>query len=287
MGKVRIVTDSNVCLPPPLFRDRHPLEIVPIQVTCGSLEIGDDPALSAQEVIQYFDRCQSFPQLTPPTVEDFQQVYENLRCETDQIISIHSSGALSGTVQNALLASRYYLGRCNIQVIDTKTISAGLGMIVQAAQDVASRNFRMDDVIRIIRGMIARMYSIFFLDDLSYLELNNLISRSQAILGNMLGVLAFLTLEDGEIVPMEKVNSRGQASEKLIEFVSEFSHTEQIAILRNGAFSNDEIQTLSDRLVSLHPRTPLTVHTYGPSTATCIGPRSLGVMVLESEENAL
>jgi len=285
MGKVHIVTDSSVCLPVKHPAYRYPVTIAPIQIRTESKTIEDDADLPPAEVAAFFDGCDSFPTAHPPSAESFRRIYQDLRQHTDQILSIHSSGAMCSIVEEAEKASQHYLGRSSIQVIDSRTLSIGLGLIVQAAAEAAERNRNLDDCVRIVRGMIPRVYAVFFLEDLSYLDQNGMITRSQAILGNMLGVIAFLTMEDGQIIPMEKVRSRPRAVEKMVEFVSEFSAVQHMAILKNGAASRDELTQLSDRLQALHPTTPLSMHTYGPSTATCIGPRSLGVIVLEAEED--
>jgi len=285
MSKVHIVTDSSICLPTRHPAYRFPVTIAPIRISGGSHKIEDDPRITPADLASYFDNCETFPAALPPSADIFRNIYQNIRQDTDQILSIHSSASMCRIVDEAEKASQHYLGRSSIQVIDSKTLSIGLGLIVQAAAEAAERNRNLEECVRIVRGMIPRMYAVFFLEDLSYLDQNGMITRSQAILGNMLGIIAFLTLEDGQIIPMEKVRSRPRAIEKMVEFVSEFSSVQHIAILRNGAASRDEVTQLSDRLQSLHPTAPLTLHTYGLSTATCIGPRSMGVFVLEAEED--
>jgi DegV family protein with EDD domain len=187
-------------------------------------------------------------------------------------------------VANARAASQQFLGRCNIQVIDSQTISFGLGLLVQAGIEAAARDEEFDDIIRVVRGMIPRLYTVFFLDDMVYLERNKLVSRSQAVLGNMLGVIPFLTMEEGKIVPMEKVRSRSRALEKLVEFVSEFSTVDSLALLQGRAEPTEETALIAERLQAIHPHTPIILGSYSPSLATFIGPDSLGVVVLEAEE---
>jgi DegV family protein with EDD domain len=215
------------------------------------------------------------------------RIYTQLQSETDQILSIHTSSGLNNIVANAHIARQQFLGRINIQVIDSQTASIGLGLIVQAASEAAARGEDLDALVRIVRGMIPRLYMIFFLDDLFYIVHNDLISRSQAILGNMLGIIPFLTMENGRMIPMEKVRSRSRAIEKLIEFVFEFSAVEHLAILQSSMLPTQESSSIKDRLRSYHPSTPITITSYGPVLSTFIGLNSLGVAVLEAEDNSL
>ena len=201
----------------------------------------------------------------------------------DQIVSIHASSKLSPTVANARAASQQFLGRCNIQVVNSQSLSVGLGLLVQAASEAVAAGKEFDDVVRIVRGMVPRLYLVLFVDDLMYLERSGLIARSQAVLGNMLGIIPFLTMEDGKLIPMEKVRSRPRALEKLVEFVGEFSDLEHLAILQSTPEMTDDSQLVAERLRAMHPDTPVSITSYGPSVATYIGLNSLGVVALERE----
>src|SRR3989304_5529946 len=76
-----------------------------------------------------------------------------------------------------------------------------------------------DEVVRIVRGMVPRLYLVVFVADLTYLERSGLVTRSQALLGNMLGILPFLTMEDGKLGPRGKGRSRPRAVGKVVGFV--------------------------------------------------------------------
>ncbi len=284
MPHVRIVTDSAVRFATSDYTAREPITIAPLTIRCAGLTLEDDPNADIERMRALFEDGDPPPVAEPPSVELLTSIYDRLQRETDQILSIHTSANLSGTVANARAASQQFLGRCNIQVIDSQTISLGLGLLVQAGMQAAARDEDFDDIIRIVRGMIPRLYSVFFLDDMVYLERNGLVSRSQAVLGNMLGVIPFLTMEEGKIVPMEKVRSRSRALEKLVEFVSEFSNVESLALLQGRSEPTEETALIAERLQAIHPLTPITLGSYSPSLATFIGPDSLGVVVLEAEE---
>ncbi len=287
MARVRIVTDSAARFSTPDFLHRHPVTVAPMTLRCGAVTLTDDPYAELAAAQAVFDACDPPPVAEPPTVDAFTEVYTQLQKDASHIVSIHTSSLMTGTYENARLASLSFLGRCNIQVLDSQAVSLGLGLLVRAAADAAARDAPADEIVRIVRGMIPRLYTVFFLDDMAYLERNHLVSRSQAILGNMLGVIPFLTIEDGRIVAMEKVRSRTRALEKLLEFVTEFSTVEHLALLHSQSQLNEETRQVVERLQGMHPGTPLSVLTYGPSLATFVGPNALGIVVLETEEEGL
>jgi len=184
-------------------------------------------------------------------------------------------------VAHARQAADEFLGGNKIVVIDSLTTSIGLGWLVEAAAEAAANGAALDEIVRIVRGMITHMYAVFFVDQLDYLERNGRLSKSQAVLGTMLGIKPFLTIEDGEIIPMEKVRTREKAIDKLVEFVSEFSNIERVAIMQSGQQPTEDTRLLLDRLEQTFPGQYFPVMTYGPGLACQIGPDSVGVFIYE------
>ncbi|HEY46798.1 MAG: hypothetical protein AMJ88_01355 [Anaerolineae bacterium SM23_ 63] len=287
MTPVCIVTDSSTRFPTPSILNRYPITLAPIKVRCGAVSVQDETETDLARMQDIAESCKSYSKIEVPSMGDMIDIYSQLQSGADQILSIHTSSGLSEMVNNANAASQHFLGRVDIQVIDSQSASIGLGWLVQAAAEAAARGEPLETIVRIVRGMIPRLYLVFFLDDLTYLEHNGLISRSQAILGNMLGVIPFLTMEEGRMIPMEKVRSRPRAIEKLIEFVCEFSAVENLAILQSYKRPTQESLSVMDRLRSYHPRSPIQTVCYGPSLSTFIGFNSLGVAVMEAEEGTL
>jgi DegV family protein with EDD domain len=283
MNEVIIVTDSSVRFQNTWHPDPRQIIYAPAAVRFGETLVEDTPSTDLSGVMPLFDGSAYTPRFIPPSVEQLERIYRELLPRTDKIISVHTSSRLSQAPANATAASQQFLGRCNIQVIDSESVSTGLGLLVQAASDAIADGVEFDDVVRIVRGMIPRLYMVSFLDDLTYLERNGLVSRSQAILGNMMGVIAFLTLEEGKLIPMEKVRSRPRALEKLTEFVSEFSILSHLSILESSGTPSEEARGLAERIRLLHPDTPISISCYGPSMATLVGVNSLGVVVLEQD----
>ena len=287
MPQVQIVTDSTVRFTSSDFLEKYSVAIAPMKVRCGPIEIEESTTSDLSVVRRQHLKDQSVPVPSAPSVELFTKIYADLHTRSDQILSIHSSAGICKAAENAQLARQNFLGRVDITIIDSQSVSVGLGLLVQEAAKEAARGTDLETLVRIVRGMIPRLYMIFFLDDLLVLEKNGLVSKSQAILGNMLGIIPFLTMEDGYLIPMEKVRSRPRALEKLVEFVLEFSSIDHLAILEGSSPATQESHTLAERLRAFYPHTPLTMTCYGPCVSSFVGMDSLGVVVLESEEDSL
>jgi DegV family protein with EDD domain len=244
----------------------------------------DSIDVDAQEYYRLLRDQHADISISPPTVEEFYRTYSKLAESTSEILSIHPPEALTSSVSNARQAAQMLLGRCQIIVLDSGTVSLGLGILVEAALRAARQERSFEEVVRIVRGLVPRIYIVFFSENLEYLKRSGRIGEAQALLGTMLGIKPFLTLEEGEIQPMEKVRTREEALEKLAEFVSEFDTVEQLAIIRGIHEQTEEIEFLIERLHVLFPEIDIPVIHYGPVLASHIGPDNLGVIVYESLE---
>jgi DegV family protein with EDD domain len=277
---VRIVTDSTVHLAPDVIQ-QFGIVVVPCRIRIDGKEYQDGIDLDEKDFYTLVYEQGKSAETCPPTVEDFYQVYRTLNQETTEIISIHISEALSRTCEHARRAVDMLLGQCKIIVIDSQTVSLGLGILVEAAARAAAEGQALDDIVRLVRGLIPQVYVVFFSENLDYLERGGRIGHAQALLGTMLGIKPFLTLEEGEILPMEKVRTRPEALEKLIEFVSEFDAIRQLAIVKGALSRADEIESLLASLHELFPDLDIPVIDYSPVLASHIGPNTLGMIVYE------
>jgi len=283
MPRVCIVTDSTAHFFDPHFLQQHPVTVVPLTIQFGPKSFKEGVDLNAEQFFKRVAAGGPLPMAMSPTPEQFAAIYENLVQTTDKIVSIHVSGKLSHTAHNARLGAESVKGRCKIHVIDSLSTSIGLGILVEAAAIAAERGDSLDEVVRLVRGMVPRLYTVFFIETMDFLAQAGRIGKAQAVLGAMLGIKPFLTLEEGGIVPMEKVRTRQQAIEKIVEFVIEFSDIERMGILQSASHPTEDTRLLLDRLAMDFPGREWPVLTYGPSLGTFLGPEAMGVIIFEGE----
>ncbi len=282
MSKVHIVTDSAATIEPAVA-ERLGVTIVPLTVQIDHQVYQDGADLGHEELLLRMACDRVCPKVVGPTSEQFRRVYTRLTRYTDQIISLHSSASLSLVRREAQIAAREFLGRCDILIIDSETLSLGLGILVEEAAKWAYESVSLGEIVRQIRGMIRRIYIVLVTDTLDYLEYGRLISPAQAILGAMLGIRPFLAIEEGRIIPMEKVRSRERAIDKLAEFANEFSDIEQVAILQSTPYPTDKTKALRERLELITPGHEFPILLYGPLLASHIGPDGMGLVVYEGK----
>lgn len=276
---VHIVTDSSAHGQIPAS-----VTVVPHTINVQGKAYREGIDLSAEEALRMFSHQPYAPTIHVPTQAEYLAVYDRLAHEYDAILSIHASRDILTSWQNARAAALQVEGRCEITVIDSRTISAAQGMLVRLAARILPDAATLEDVVRELRGAIDRLYSVYYVEATDYLMQNHIMTPSHSILGMMLNLKPVLTVEDGKLVPMEKVRTRIQAIERLVEFAVEFTAVDDALIVQHRPGMTDQTRMLNDRLSAEFPdrRFPSTM--YGASLAALIGSDATGLVILESEE---
>jgi DegV family protein with EDD domain len=284
MASTRIVTDVTAHLRPE-FAARYQVTVLPMEIHVGDETFLITPS-DGQTRARVFERMAGSPAKPAEAVFSpnvFHEAFERLSRVTEDILVVLGSGRLSNGVARAQSAARGYMGRCRITVMDSMSSSWGLGLVAEAAAKAADAGMPLDGIVRLVRALLPHIYTVFFVERLDYLEQKGRIGAAQALLGTMLRIRPILLVEDGDIVPMEKVRTRAAALEKLADFVAEFAMAEKVVILRSPLEdSMDEMVAELRRLLGeILPRRQFPAIEYDPMLACHIGPQAMGVIVYE------
>ena len=282
MAKVKIITDSCANLS---AEEAKALGVTVIPLT---IQIGDEKFEDGDtDITNYFFEQQergTMPvSVYAPEVAKFEKVYSALRKETDQIVAIHVSKHLIGVWENSRTGAEMFKGRSNIEVVDSNTILLGQAILVRKAAEAALAGAGVDEIVRLVRGLIPHIYTVFFVDTMSHLEKSGIVGKAQAMLGTMMQIKPLLFMEEGEIIPMEKVKTVNKAIDKLTEFVAEFDDIEQAVILQRHLEPTTESSMLLDRLSQLFPDIEFPIVTYNPLVASYVGHAAMGIIIYEGD----
>jgi len=278
---VKIVTDSSVDLPAQLA-DELGITVVPLYVRFGNEVYRDQIDIGADEFYQRLQHDPIHPSTTQPTPQDFANAYEKVAPKADGIVSVHISAKLSGTCNSALQGKkmREEVGPiCPIEVIDSQTLTMGLGMICIAAAKAANAGGSMEKVMEEVRQMIPRIHLLFVLDTLKYLALGGRIGKAKALLGSVLNVKPILAIKDGEVVPAGQVRSRSKGVDRLFDFVQGATNIQDLAIIYNT--TPDEAQTLAERIAPVFAKEKIMIARLGPLLGVHAGPGAVAVTFAE------
>jgi DegV family protein with EDD domain len=283
MPNIQIVTDSSAHITTPHFLSQYPITVVPNKISIAGKNYREGVDLTAEEALRLIAHQPYAPLVTSPTEAEYVEVYTRLARSCDAIISIHASREMYASWHNAMAAARQLAGHCPIAVIDSQTLCAGQGMLVKAAAKAIEREKTLDDMVRVVRGAVERIYSVYYVETINYLMQNKIMTASHSVLGTMLGVKPFLGVEHGRLAAIEKVRTRAQAIDRLVEFVTEFADIEDVVILQHKSYISEQTRMVQDRLAVEFPGQYFPYSLYGASLAALIGTDATGVVVLEKE----
>lgn len=285
MPNIQIVTDSCAHFAVPHFLHQHPMvTVVPNKISIEGQTFREGVDLSAEEGFRLMANQPFAPLVKAPTEDDFVEVYGRLaRAGCDGIISIHASREMYASYDNGLLAARQFGGSCPVAVIDSQNLCAGQGMLVKVAVKAVQEQLTLDDMVRELRGAIERIFSLYYVESVHTLQQNKIMTPSHTVLSSMLGIKAFLSIEHGRMQVVEKVRTRAQAVDRLVDFVVEFADIEDVVILQHKTYLSEQARMIQDRLSVDFPTHFFSYALYGASLAALIGADATGVVILEKE----
>ncbi len=282
---VRIVTDSSADLPSDLVQ-KHQITVVPCYVVVDDQTFKDGVDIQADEFYRRLQAEGRTPTTAQPTVADFQEVYRDLVGRGDQVVSIHVSGKLSGTMNSAEQAKASLVDggeesgeSANVEIIDSRLASISLGLAVLDAAILAADGAGHLEVAAKVREQLPLHHGLFALDTLEYLQKGGRIGKAQAFIGSVLHVKPILRLQDGEAHPVERPRNRERAMRRLVELTKELAPVRRLAVIHST--DPERMESLKQDLAGLLPADQIIEARFGSTLGTYIGPDALGVAVTQ------
>ncbi len=289
MPRVEVVTDTTHYLPPDMV-ERARLRLVSLYVNWPDAE---HPGRTDREVdlhdlgpyYAHLATTKDLPTTSQPSVGDFLAVYQPILEAGDDIVSIHLSGGISGTVRAAAQARESLVERgvdpARVVVVDSETACGGLGLVALAAASAARAGASAQESAAAAQALRAELKTWFAVDTLEFLRRGGRIGSAQAYLGLALKIKPILTL-GREIEPIERVRTAGRAVARLKEYLAERHQAgcDRFAVqhIRDPERAAELVQAGRE----IFATEPLFVSEIGPVIGTHIGPGLLGVSGVKS-----
>lgn len=202
MRKVKVLTDSTSDLSYDLLKERG-IEVVPLHIVLGDKSFPDDGRMKNSELFLYADKFNVLPKTAAVNEYQFIEAFKKYIDDDYDIIFIGISSKLSATVQNAVTASREY-DKERISVIDSLSLSTGIGLQVLEAADMADQGAPLKDITEHALAIRGKVQASFVIDTMKYLYMGGRCSKLVSIISSRLKIKPKLELIDGEIVPTVK-----------------------------------------------------------------------------------
>ena len=243
MPKVVVVTDSTASLPPDVAEARG-IRVVPLQVVIGARVIDEGPDGATPDVVAEALREFVPVSTSRPAPALFAEVYRELAAAgADEIVSIHLSGEMSGTVESAQLAALE--ADVRVHVVDSTQVGIATGFAALTACDVldAGGTAQEASAAALARGQAAT--SLFYVDTLEYLRRGGRIGAAAAILGSALSVKPLLEIADGKVAPRERVRTASRALARLVELAVEAAGDRTVDVCVSHLANADRAEELA------------------------------------------
>jgi DegV family protein with EDD domain len=275
---VAVVSDSTAYLPRQLV-DENQIRLVSLYV---NWEDRSERELDMPDFDDFYARLRTadrLPTTSQPSIGDFLDVYRPLVEQGHDVVSVHISGGISGTVEAARQAKERLAeesGTDRVTVVDSERAAGGLGLIALAGARAAKSGGDLEAVIERMETTRADLKMWFAVDTLEYLRRGGRIGAASAWLGSALKIKPILTL-DKEITPIERVRTGAKAVRRLTEYAEQRRDDGADGWVVQHVQAPEEAQRLADATEAIMGRGPAFISEVGPVIGTHIGPGLLGV----------
>ncbi len=273
---IRIVTDSNADLSVEQARQLGVSGMGYSYVNFGDKSYRTQVELSNDQFQEMLKSNPIFPKTSAPSVGDYVDVYERLKGE--EVISIHISRDLSGTIGSAETAMQMMNGDPKIEVIDTRMVNAGQVLFVAEARRMIDEGASLAAVKAQLESLVGRCRMHILFDTLENLKRGGRVGSTQAFIGGLLQMKPILTIKGGKIEPLERVRTASKAVARLKEIVTtdlKDAPSPRLMVMHAAAPANAD-QLAVDLAGLLKIDKPMIIEA-GPAVATHSGPGALGV----------
>jgi DegV family protein with EDD domain len=277
-ASVAIVSDTTAYFPAEVVRDNE-ISLVSLYV---NWEDRSERELDMPNFDDFYDRLRGterLPTTSQPSIGDFLEVYEPLVRQGLDVVSIHISGGISGTVEAARQAKERLaeqIGADHVTVIDSESACGGFGLVTLAAARAARAGADRDAVVERARQTRADLKMWFAVDTLEYLRRGGRIGAASAWLGSALKIKPILTLE-AEITPVERVRTGSRAIRRLVEYAEQRHADGADGWVVQHIQAPEEAAKLAEATEELMGRPPVFISEIGPVIGAHVGPGLLGV----------
>jgi DegV family protein with EDD domain len=277
MEKIALVTDITADLMEETIKE-FDIHVVPLKVSFGDEEFYANQ-LTGEEFYRRLAKCDELPKTSQPSPEDFRALYTKLLKDHDEIISIHISSALSGTASVANLAKKTLNGK--IHVIDSKTVSLALGLMVLDAAESIKKGLNAAQIIDRLTEVRKNVEILFTLDTLEYLQKGGRIGKVHGIIGSLLKIRPVIRVgDDGICETYTKTRSRQQAINSIAQAFKKLGNgKKQIRLAIGHGAAEQEALDFKEALEDALQLKASVFTQVGPVIGTHTGPGTLGAAI--------
>ncbi len=273
---VGIVTDSSCDLHDDELAGLN-VEVVPLFIRFGTDDLLDREQITVEDFYRRMAAAEELPQTAAPSPGRFEQAFrQHLDSGCEAVVCINLSAAISATMQSAVQAVDAVASAgdaADIRVLDSRSVTAGLGTMVLQAARMAADGASADAIEAHVADASARTHVFGTLDTLENLRKGGRIGGAQALLGSMLSIKPIVDISSGAVEEAAKQRTRRKALGWLRDTVQAAEPVEHLTVMHGEA---PDVDGFCEMLAEVHSG-DIRVSKVGPVVGTHAGQGVLGM----------
>lgn len=276
MSKIKVVTDSTLDISQDMAKHLG-IIVVPLSVTINGETYLDRVDIEPDEFIQKMTKSSELPKSSQPAVGSFLEVYDQLGKEGYEVLSIHMTGKMSGTVRSAESAAQ--MTETKVTVIDSMFISKALAFQVKEAAKMANQGRGMEEILHRLETIRENSKLYIMVDTLENLVKGGRIGKGKALIGSLLNIKPIASLEGAEYTPVTKVRSHSQVVKFMVKQFLEDVEGKTIKAVGIAHAEAFELATrIKDSIYELTGFQDVEIDYTSPIVSTHTGPGAFALM---------
>lgn len=279
---VKIMADS-ACDLPFHFYEQNGVTLFPLKVQIDGTEYEDLKTIQPEEVYEAI-RAGNLPKTSQVSPSVYKEAFTDLALNNQEGIYIAFSSELSGTYQTAMMIAEQVKEdhpNLNLTIVNTKCASLGYGLVVMEAATLSNANFTKEEILKDVEFRSQHMEHLFSVDDLDHLAKGGRVSKASAFVGGLLNIKPLLNVEDGKLVPIEKIRGKKKLLRRIIEVMKERGESFEGQVV--GISHADDLESASEMkkmiIEELHPKEIVTT-SIGAAIGSHTGPGTIAIFFL-------
>lgn len=276
---MRLFADSASDLPKSFFQYENVI-LFPLRVHIGDEEFEDIRTVHSKKVFDAI-RADIHPKTSQVSPDEMLNAFEQLAKDGEEGFYIAFSSELSGTHNTAVMVAeqvREDYPELKLTILDSKAASSGYGLLVKEAVKMRTAGESLETVIEKVRHLANHLESLFTVEDLDYMAKGGRISKGSAFVGGLLNIKPLLHVEDGKLVPIEKLRGRKKVLKRMVELIEERGDklSEQNIAICHGDDLEFALLLKNELEEHFHPKA-VEIDMIGSVIGAHTGPGTLGV----------
>lgn len=218
MQKIKIVTDSTADLSQEVI-EKYDIHVLPLSISVNGQTYLDRVDLQPDEFIEEMIKSEELPKTSQPAMGTFVEMYDKLGEDGSEVLSIHMTSGMSGTVATANSAAS--MTDTKVTVVDSQFITHALAYQVVEAAKMANEGRSLEEILKRVDEVRKNTRLYVVVDTLENLVKGGRIGKGKAFIGSLLNIKPIASLEDGVYNPVTKVRSQGQIVKTLAKLFEE------------------------------------------------------------------